>query len=433
MKTITVIIICLCSSLLFGQNYSLDELQKMHSAQDAEAFAMNPDSVYVLTLSEVDTIPSNIDQFKNLHSLSLFLCRNMNLDRELGKLKNNKKLIQLEIFVNDFKKFPEVILEFTHLKSLTLAGMQFDTVPEAIKNIKNLEELILGHPFCGGCHIMKLPSSLIELNKLRVLRLWGNTDLKTDKNFCKLPNLKELDLSNLIYNLNDIISDFPNLENLDLTGTELKSLDGIEKLKYLRTLAITYCDSLANLGKEFSRHDSLEELDIYINKNLFSLNEFTKISKLPNLKKLKITLNNECQGRLPIPSSGFQKLNTLAFTALPDTKMDDLIKCISHIKSLQFLTLDDFKDKILSEDLFSLRQLKGLELQNMPLISIPKSIKKLELTSLKVWNIPLTDLPKELCEIEGLNYVYLGNTKLDPENAVIKKLLEKKVIVEIIK
>lgn len=429
-RSLAVVFICIYSNLSSGQVFSLEEIRKMESVGFKEALNMHPDSVFSISLNETDIIPAKINQFKNLHSILLFSCSNMDLDKELPKLAKNSKLIEIEILSNDYKKFPKSILEFSKLKSLTLSGLKFDLVPDQIKNLKDLEILTLGHPFSGGCGIKKLPSCLTELEKLHTLRLWGNMDLKIDENFGKLNSLKELELTYINCDLNTIYSISPNLEILDITGTELTNLDGIEKLKKIKSLAISHQATLTDLGPAFKQLDNLEELSLYFNKDIFNSSEFIKISNLTHLKKLIITLNKDCKGPIPFPQTGFTNLKTLSIETLSSTKLGSVIKSIAHFDSLQHLTLDQFQDNELPKALFDLYKLKGLILNSIPLESIPKDIKKLNLEYLRIWNIKLTDLPKEMAEIDELKYLYIGSTSINAENSVIKKLIAKKVKVE---
>lgn len=81
----------------------------------------------------------------------------------------NKNIVKINLSKNGFKKFPELLIKFKHLKLLNLSYNKLEQIPESIKELKNLEILDLGKNLLAS-----LPKSIFNLKFLNKLDLRGN-------------------------------------------------------------------------------------------------------------------------------------------------------------------------------------------------------------------------------------------------------------------
>lgn len=420
------------SNQSFGQrNLSLTEIDQLQHVYYTEGEDLNPDTVYSLAISSAEKIPDNIGAFKNAYKISLFGCQNMNLEVELKKLKPLQNLAAIEIVINNSKTFPNALLELTQLKSIMLSGLQCETIPDGIGRLTELEALVFWHPLGGGCNLKELPSALSNLHKLHTLSLAGNLDFKINDNLYNLKSIRHLNLSYIPFELNSVIRSFPFIESFTFSETHAGSLNGIEKLNRLKRLEISYNETITSLGEHFFDLDSLEYLYIYVINELCNGEEITKISNLKSLKHLEIYLGRDCTRPFPMPQQGFNQLQTLRITTEAGITMGNIIGGLKRIPTLQHLVLGRFSDNELPAEIYTLTQLRELELQSIPIKGISADISKMELRHINLWNIGIVELPSEIADISGLEKVTLGSTKIDPKSRTIKVLKKKNIKVRI--
>ncbi len=103
--------------------------------------------------------------------------------------------------------------------------------------------------------------------------------------------------------------DFCRLEELALSESQIRSLEGLEKATRLRKLSLTYCRTLEDITSLTSIGDTLTSLEI---ESCNKIKDFECLKKLLNLEEL--TLN----GSNPIPNLDFlenmKKLKSFRFT-----------------------------------------------------------------------------------------------------------------------
>lgn len=391
-----------------GQNeFSLAELEDQKFYDYSKAQEANPDSVIKLGFYDLSEIPKDIQKFKNVHSVNFFLCDNMDLDQELKKLSVFKKLIEIEVYGNNGSDFPNSLLKFSNLKSLTLTGMKI-TIPNGIGDLTKLESLVFGDPFSGGLKLSTLPESISQLTKLKKLGLWGNLDLILPDSFYGMNQLEGLDLTYIKdYDLSRIFANLTNLKKLDLTGTPHESLEGIESLSKLKEMTLDQTTSLKSFGENFNQLDALEKLIVQLNMDLCNEEEMVKLSELKSLTDLRLLIAKGCDNKLAFPSSGFELLEAIRIQSLSDVNMEELINAMSHLPSLHDLTLSGHR------------------------VAPPQNIGKLQhLTSLTLKLLLEYRLPKSLVKIDSLQTLILSSTMVDEDDETLIQLKKQGVSID---
>lgn len=433
MKILVTVFILVLSLGLFAQSsYSLEEINELKKVYYDKEFSGNKASVISLSISNSEVLPTDLLEYKNLRKISFFLCSDLDLQTALPELLNLKNLIALEILVNNGNKLPDLLFDFKNLKSLAISGMSLKKISNKISNLNLLEELILGHPFSGGCGLKELPKSIEKLEYLTSLRLWGNGDLQIDDWFYSLEQLEKLELIHIDHSTSKLFGNLSNLKELEF-GDNVTDLDGIENLTKLSKLFLWYNQGLIDIGDNFQKLDSLQHLRLYVNKRFNTDSALTQISKLKNLEALVLEIDKEVTHTPKFPISGFNQLEELRLNTDGLSGLDSILVGIKNYKNLKKLTIAGFDEKSLPDALFQLTNLQLLELQNMEIGSIPNDIGDLNIESLKVWNIPITSLPKGLLNSDHIEYVYLGRTKIENVDPVLIKLKNQGVEIEGIK
>ena len=168
--------------------------------------------------------------------------------KELPKdLLNLRNLKRLGLSQCDLEFFPMSLLQMEQLEALSLYGNNIKTIPHEISALKNLKHLNLG----GNCGLERFPNEILGLSELTYLRLSYN-------------NLKQIP---------DDIYLLGNLQYLRLLCTGInklpESIGMLTKLKYLnvRSGLDKKCENnITQLPSSFGYLTALEELDIDIRK-----------------------------------------------------------------------------------------------------------------------------------------------------------------------
>ena len=155
-------------------------------------------------------LPSEIGQLTNLKSIDLL--KSYNVELIPPEIKNLKQLEFFRADLTNLKEIPAEIGQLTNLKTLKISNIQIQSIPDTIGTLKNLEVLDV-HSNNIDC----VPESICNLIKLRSL----------DISYTKLKKLPE--------NIGSLVK----LERLDLFGCDLKTLpESIKKFKHLRYLNV---------------------------------------------------------------------------------------------------------------------------------------------------------------------------------------------------
>ncbi len=224
-----------------------------------------------------------------------------------------------------------------------------------------------------------------------------------------------LDLSN--QQLETLPVGIENLDNilaLDLSNNKNLKLDGIGKLKNLKTLFIENCE-LKNIPNEINKLESL--FSINLNNN--------NLSNLPDgFNKLKIVgINISNNHFINIPEN---LLNIASLKGLfaGNNKIKQITENIKELKNLIYLEVENNEISEFNYDNFT--KLINLNLSYNKISDLPKEIGNLkQLTNLNFFNNNLITLPKEIGKLTNLKNLLLDGNNLEEypvELADLKKL-----------
>ncbi|MFX0137145.1 MAG: leucine-rich repeat domain-containing protein [Candidatus Hodarchaeota archaeon] len=218
-----------------------------------------------------------------------------------------------------------------------------------------------------------IPKVIVDLSHLQIIQIHG-TEISKIEGLDKLSNLLEL----------------------HLYGNKIKKIEGLENLSQLKVLNLSY--------NQINRIEGLENLS-QLQKLLLEGNQISKIENLDSLKQLTV-LRLEANKIKKI--EGLNSLALLEELDVSDNKLGKIegLEALPLLKTLN-LRLNEI-DKI--EGLDNLSQLKTLDLR----LNGIKKIECLEkLSQLKTLDLRLNKISK----IEGLdNCPELKNLRLDKEN-----------------
>lgn len=242
------------------------------------------------------------------------------------ELFNSSDTNVIGIAISSFYGFKETTLKFVkQLKKLKALYIQ-----DPIADISDIYEL-------SNLEWLLLPEKKMHINfefwpNLKTLRaFWSGhfTNLNSSN------NLKLLSLSK--YKSESLVKlGLPqNLEKLDLVSSSIASLDGIQAVKSLEELELSYMRNLNDISLVLHHKKSLKKLSFDHCKNIL---EFNYIEKLKSLKKLSI---DDCG---EIKSINFiSKLLNLEFLSIVNTNILD--GDMSHCLNLKKLRHVGFFDK----------------------------------------------------------------------------------------
>ncbi|XP_059299422.1 disease resistance protein Roq1-like [Lycium ferocissimum] len=260
-------------------------------------------SELLLARTAIWELPSSVGQLSGISLLDLRSCQN---------------LVRLPASVSEMRK----------LKSLTLKGCsRLAFFPENLGDLNQLEEL-----YAGNTSIWKLPDSIGNLSKLKVLSLRrgrkvkrqcaGSLILPSAWVFHGLRELKSLDLSgcNLCDNQTAALMNFPSLLELNLSRNKFISLPDIfSRLSRLRYLNITHCQELKELP---ILPPSIEELYA---EDFLAKQSIVKLPMYPRLNLVSFTNYSFDQQSYREESNGSSVLDEI-FSLFLSNNMDDVIR-----------------------------------------------------------------------------------------------------------
>jgi len=259
---------------------------------------------------------------------------------------------------------PEKIKQLKNLRKLVIKDIPINEIPAWIKDLKELRSLTISPSKEetaqneDPCLINEIPDELWELKNLQYLSI-RNTNIKNiSKNIEKLTNLIELDIS---YNqLIDIPSTIGKLENLE---------------------HLIICSQIPDERTEYYYNEKpLRKSWVVID----SVNE--GLSEDEYLKKYNVEIrinNNLYSGLTNIPKS------------------------ISKLKKLTYLNLSGNKELQLSDEIGTLTELRGLQLNEMDLKEIPSGIQNnIKLETLSITQNPnIKEIPVWIDKLQNLAYL----------------------------
>lgn len=188
-----------------------------------------------LAMCNLKELPSQISNFKNLQTISLY-------DNQIKEfpdvLFSFKRLTNLNLDNNSLTRLPNNINELKHLRFLSIVENNLVSIPEEIFKLKYIEELYLDNN-----SITSLPENIDKLEFLHMLTLEGNKLTSLPDSICNLTELTDLYLiNNKIEKFPDNIGNLKKLELLQLCGNVIPDKEKERLKRELPNCEIDYFD-----------------------------------------------------------------------------------------------------------------------------------------------------------------------------------------------
>ncbi|XP_016325245.1 volume-regulated anion channel subunit LRRC8C-like [Sinocyclocheilus anshuiensis] len=395
-----------------------------------------------------------IDQYDPLYSkrFAVFLSevsenklKQLNLNHEWTADKLRQKLqtnsnnrLELQLFM--LSGLPDTIFEVTELQSLKLEIINNVTIPAAIVQLEDLQELslyqcslkihsaataflkenlkVLRVKFDDG---RELPQWMYVLRNLEELHLIGSLSSDASKNVTldslrELKALKSLTLkSNFTKIPQSIVDVASHLQRLCICndGTKLVMLNNLKKMVNLTELELVHCD-LERIPHAIFSLSNLQTLNLKEN-NLRTIEEIVSFQHLRKLTCLKLWHNGIAfipehikkltslerlyfsHNKIEILPSHLLLCNKLRYLDLSNNDIRFIPPEIGVLQSLQYFSVSCNKIENIPDELFFCKKLKTLKLgRNMLSVLSPKISFLGVLTHLELKGNHFEFLPAEL-------------------------------------
>lgn len=187
----------------------------------------------------IDSLPSEIGNLKDLLSLTIYGTNIRELPPQIGELTNLKKL---DIIRNGVSILPIEIGGLINLETLSLSHNHLSALPAWIGKLKNLNQL-----YVFNNNLTELPSEIGDCKKLEILGLTSNQIAEIPPDIGNLSDLKVLHLSNnKLVKLPLQIGKLSNLRELYLRDNEISSLPPEIRSKSVQEIIRFYKQKLDN-------------------------------------------------------------------------------------------------------------------------------------------------------------------------------------------
>ncbi|XP_066297267.1 malignant fibrous histiocytoma-amplified sequence 1 homolog [Branchiostoma lanceolatum] len=360
-----------------------------------------------LSMKNLNQLPKELFELKELEALDLTGNRNIDVSNELIKLTNLKLLCLDDC---GLKTVPAVVTKIPQVKTLILGKNKNITLPDEISTLISLTTLVL-----RDCNLDTLPPVVLKLSNLRELDLSDNPISLPDE-MCRLSKLKVLKLDNC--NLTTVppaVLKLPQLEELDLSGNrrihlpdELTGLTNIRVLKLRRTGMVTVPPVVWRLTQ-------LERLELYCNP-IQTLP--AEVEQLIYMKHLGLP---DCQLRtLPPELWRLTQLERLDLSGNPLQMLPAEIGQLTNVKQLYLCMCELYT---LPPEVWRLTRLEELDLSWNPLQTLPAEIG--QITNVKHLNLSgcqLHTLPPEVWILAQLEWLDLSHNALQTLPAGVSQL-----------
>lgn len=207
-----------------------------------------------LSSSSLKTLPTKLEEFKNLKVLNLYNNHLSELSDVILKIPSLQNIV---LSKNNFKIFPDKLLQLSNIRSINLNSNQLRYV-KSIEGLSNsIEKLDLSN---NELDILRTDFS--GFSKLRVVKLDNNRISNFPKSIIS-ESIKELSLSyNEIEKLPIEIGKLKSLRSLDLSFNNIKELpEEIGELKELRYLNLTG-NQIQSVPRSFKNLTKLTDLKL---------------------------------------------------------------------------------------------------------------------------------------------------------------------------
>ncbi len=232
------------------------------------------DTVLNLASKKLTTLPANFTEYKNVRVLNLSDNPDLDFVTALESIRQMKNLEQLILKDNMLSNVPEEIGFLKNLKKLDLSANEIKRLPPNFRELKNLEYINLSFNLLDT-----LPVVLTKMTGLKNIEASDNYIKYLPDDIVTLPVLNKLLLSkNELTVLPKNIGKLQNLTWLDLSRNLIHSLpESMGDMLQLSYLDLSY-NELEELPVTFRKLNS-GALQLYLEKNLFSDEDKEKIKK----------------------------------------------------------------------------------------------------------------------------------------------------------
>ncbi|KPA15132.1 small GTP-binding domain protein [Candidatus Magnetomorum sp. HK-1] len=436
---------------LYNDFPAIRSIGKLAAMKDIERnallniFADQPDmNRFIRWLIHSLTVDENI--FKALQHVLCASFTDRNFESSVLSFLNDEDLINqlntdlsIDLRHNEDKEFnfhkPGYVMNSSgHVLSLSLCGLELESIPQYIFLFIHLKELDLSNN-----QLTHIPDDIKQLNQLENINLKSNRVKEISNKFKYLKRLQKIDFSfNLLEELPDFLCQLTYLKSINLNNNELKLLPNqIGYLNQLTSLNIS-CNQLIELPEEIAQLAHLNKLIVnnnqlkYLPKNIAKLSQLkelyvnhNKLNSIPDDLELFHSLerveaeNNNLQ---MLPDS-FWQLKTIRILFLKSNQIqfiDPLIKKLVHLEELD---LSDNQLNNLPQEICSLTQLKRFYVANNVLVELPKQMDTMiSLRDFDCSGNKLTDIPDSLWDIETIEILNLGKNKIARIPSIFSKL-----------
>ncbi|OJJ17585.1 hypothetical protein BKI52_27370 [marine bacterium AO1-C] len=319
-------------------------------------------------------------------------------------LKTPQQVTRLNLSEQKLKALPASLKQLKNLEYLDVSLNLFQGFPEVILSLKKLRTLKLYTNYGKYMRIHEIPAQITRLKQLRYLDISHLPLHKEPKVVYQLTNLEVLKMSSVIPIID--IKKTPRKPNTggfrsSMQGAYALTLQGIRQLKKLKTLDISHQTwRMKTLPPEIAQLTSLETLDISSNwykslpvgiKNLQKLKHLNLNHTTEHLKNASIHL--EFLGQLKLETLHLKYANNPA----------SILNLLNHPAQLRTLNLSFCSLKKLPESLFRFTQLHTLDLSYNKLSNLPQNLAALvQLETLDISNNSFEKLPTAISNLARL-------------------------------
>ncbi len=350
--------------------------------------------------NKLTEFPDVILQLTNLKILSLRQNQITSIPEAIAQLFN---LTQLDLSRNhQITAIPEAIGQLSNLTELDLDFNQITAIPEAIGQLSNLTELNL-----HSNRITFIPESIFKLSNLTQLDLGRNQITLIPKSIFKLSNLTELNLhSNKITFIPESIFKLFNLTRLDLGRNQITLIpEAIAKLSNLTQLCLGY-NQITEISEAILQLSNLTQLELHFNQITLIPDAIVKLS---NLTKLNLDFN-----QITAIPEAIGQLSNLTQLNLGHNKITVIPEAIGQLSNLTELDLGHNKITVIPEAIGKLFNLTWLDLNFNQITVIPEAIFKLSnLTWLDLGNNQITFISDAIRQLSNLTVLYLEDNQIE--------------------
>ena len=321
-----------------------EELLRAFSDKQLELFlsASDPSEVKDLSLynGKLKKLPKALLEYRDLERLYLKNNKIEFLPERIDKLVNLK---ELDLLNNNLKQLPQSFGNLKSLEVLNLRNNNLHSLPDSIGTLENLELLVLsgsgdekGHEKKPGNPLSTLPEAIKNLKNLVSLHLSHNLFSEIPPQVYELASLKILNFSkNTLEGISNKLGNLNQLKSLDLSHNNLKELpDNLGKLKGLKGLSLDY-NNITYLPESVKNLKELKRLKLDHNQ-LESVPEgITNFSKLRELDLSYNPLRTVLEGIFDLPDLEFLHLPTEKITP-PDSFLSNYKKSIRSEHDIRY-------------------------------------------------------------------------------------------------